>query len=333
MVRETLEAYETSRDMFGGWTVSATFADTREKWRATRWRSTNVGHVGLMPRRSDVLVEHLAYPLRACSTAVGLRARMRDRMSPRTSLRPLIVLTGIGAAISAVHCSSSDSKPTGSSCAFSNADPTTIRQLTADQQALVTRVSDHTKAALSAAEWRYLFKLRYAFFPRATVETDPVVVKALAAIAQATPSCAATNTGSADACDRFANVGRCWNHSPVNAATVPCLTWSMMVAGHAGCSMPTSAATAPVDSQAWDDAQDGKDTDDCEAPCFAGGGCSHGVCKCAADEAPCAGGCGRTKSDVANCGGCGNVCGASTPCVEGVCGGSADAGSDASDGG
>jgi hypothetical protein len=253
-------------------------------------------------------------------------------MSPRTSLRPLLVSAGIGAVISAIHCSSSDSGSSGPSCAFSDADPTTIRHLTAEQQTLVTRASDRTKAALSAAEWRYLFKLRYALFPRATVETDPVVTKALAAIAQDTPACATgatTSPASADVCERFVNVGQCWSHSPFAAATVPCFTWSMMVAGSAGCSAPASGTPAYVDGQAWDDAQDGRETDDCEAPCIAGGGCSHGTCKCAADEAPCAGGCGRMKSDVSNCGHCGIACGADTPCIEGVCGGAADAGSDA----
>ncbi|MEO7096509.1 MAG: hypothetical protein ABI175_24840 [Polyangiales bacterium] len=33
--------------------------------------------------------------------------------------------------------------------------------MTSDQESLVTRASGRTKAALSAAEWRYLFKLRY----------------------------------------------------------------------------------------------------------------------------------------------------------------------------
>ncbi|WP_146651515.1 hypothetical protein [Labilithrix luteola] len=263
-------------------------------------------------------------------------------MSPRTSLRSLLVLAGIGAAISAVHCSSSDSGSSGPSCVFSDADPTTIRHLTAEQQTLVTRASDRAKAALSASEWRYLFKLRYAFFPGATVQTDPVVVKALSAIAQDTPSCAkgaastTSSTNSVDVCDRFANAGRCWNNSPVAASTVPCFTWSMMVAASLGCNVPTSTASSAtyVDSEAWDDAQDGRETNDCEFPCIAGGGCSHGVCKCTADEAPCPGGCARTKSDASHCGGCGIACAAGTPCVEGVCGGPADAGSDAaSDGG
>lgn len=251
-------------------------------------------------------------------------------MSPRTSLRPLVVLAGIGAAISAAHCSSSESGPSGSSCAFSDADPTTIRRLTAEQQSLVTQATDRTKAALTPAEWRYLFKLRYAFFPRAAVETDPVVVKALATIAQATPSCAAgAKTSSVDACDRFVNVARCWSGSHVNSATVPCFTWSMMVANNAGCGVSTAPAAAPVDGEAWDDSQDGKETEDCEAPCIAGGGCSHGTCKCAADEAPCAGGCARTKSDESNCGGCGLACSAGIACIEGVCGGAVDAGLDA----
>jgi hypothetical protein len=259
---------------------------------------------------------------------------MRDRMSLRKLSRPLLVLAGVATTISAVHCSSSDSGSSHSSCALSDADPTLIRSLTTEQKTLVTQASDRTKAALSAPEWRYLFKLRYAFFPRAAVETDPVVVKALATIAQATPSCATGATASAhsiDACDRFANVGKCWTKSPVNATTVPCFTWAMMVASSAGCPAPTSAATAHVDGEAWDDAQDGHETDDCEAPCIAGGGCAHGTCKCAADEAPCPGGCGRTKSDVANCGHCGVVCGAGVACVEGVCGGAGetDAGADA----
>lgn len=257
-------------------------------------------------------------------------------MSPRTSLRSLLVLAGIGAAISAVHCSSSDGE-SGPSCAFSDADPTNIRHLTADQQALVTRAADRTKAALSAAEWRYLFKLRYAFFPGTTVQTDPVVVKALTAIAQDTPSCGTSGTSSTksvDVCERFANVGQCWTNSPVAASTIPCFMWSMMVAGSHGCSMPTSSSGTYVDSEAWDDAQDGRETADCEFPCIAGGSCTHGVCKCAADEAPCPGGCARTKSDVSHCGGCGNACAAGVACVEGVCGGTADAGSDAgSDGG
>lgn len=258
---------------------------------------------------------------------------MRDRMSPRTSLRPLLVLAGIGAAISAAHCSSSESGPSGPSCVFSEADPTTIRRLTAEQQNVVTQASGRTKAGLSAAEWRYLFKLRYAFFPRAAVESDPVVVKALGAMAQGAPSCTAgatTSANSFDACDRFVNASRCWNGSPVNAAVVPCFTWSMMVANNAGCGVSTAPAAAPVDGEAWDDSQDGRETDDCEAPCIAGGGCSHGTCKCAADEAPCAGGCARTKSDEANCGGCGLVCAAGVSCVEGACGGPVDAGSDAS---
>ncbi len=254
-------------------------------------------------------------------------------MSHRTALRTLGVSVAIGAAISALHCSSSDSD--SSSC--SDADPTTIRHLTAEQQTLATRASDRTKAALSAAEWRYLFKLRYARFPRAAVEADPVVVKALAAIAQDTPACATgTTTGpnAVDLCDRFVNVDRCWTSSPVTAATVQCFMWSMMVASSAGCSAPTSPTTAHVDAQAWDDSQDGRETDNCEAPCIAGGGCAAGVCKCPADEAPCAGGCGRRKSDVVNCGLCGNACAAGTACVEGVCGGAADAGADAaSDGG
>lgn len=258
-------------------------------------------------------------------------------MSLRTSLRTLLVLTAIGAAISALQCSSSDSGSSGPSCVLTDADPATIRHLTAEQQALVTRASDRTKAALSVAEWRYLFKLRYARFPRAAVEADPVVVKALAAIAQDTPSCATgatTRLNAADVCERFVNVGRCWANSPVAAATITCFTWSMMVAGSAACGVPTASTATHVDGQAWDDAQDGREAQGCEAPCIAGGGCSGGTCKCAADEAPCAGGCGRRKSDVVNCGGCGIACAAGTPCIEGVCGGTADAGSDAaSDGG
>jgi hypothetical protein len=246
-------------------------------------------------------------------------------------------LAAIGAGISALHCSSSDSGSSGSSCAFSDADPTTIRHLTAEQQTLVTSASDRTKAALSAAEWRYLFKLRYARFPRAAVETDPVVVKALAAIAQDTPSCARAATtppSSVDVCERFANAGQCWTSSPVAAATVPCFMWSMMVAGSAACAVPSAPAATHVDAQAWDDAQDGREAEGCEAPCIAGGGCFGGICKCPEDEAPCAGGCGRRKSDVVNCGVCGIACTAGTPCVEGVCGGTADAGADAaSDGG
>jgi hypothetical protein len=247
-------------------------------------------------------------------------------MSLRTSF---LVLGGVFTAISAVHCSSSDSGSSHPPCALDGADPTLIHRLTPEQQNLVTQASDRTKAALSAAEWRYLFKLRYAFFPRAAVETDPVVVKALAAIAPGTPSC--KTASSIDACDRFANVGRCWSISPINATTVSCFTWAMMVASSAGCPVPTSPAAAHVDAEAWDDAQDGHETADCEAPCIAGGGCAHGTCKCAADESPCPGGCGRTKSDVANCGHCGVVCAAGVACVEGVCGGATetDAGSDA----
>jgi hypothetical protein len=217
------------------------------------------------------------------------------------------------------------------------ADPGTIRRLTDEQKALVTRASDRTKAALSGPEWRYLFKLRYARFPRAAVETDPVVVKALAAISQETPSCATgttTHGSTADVCERFANVDRCWTNSPVAAATVPCFTWSMMVAASAACGVPTSPAAAHVDAQAWDDAQDGQESGGCEAPCIAGGGCNGGTCKCTADESPCAGGCGRKKSDVVNCGACGTTCAAGVSCIEGVCGGAADAGADAaSDGG
>ena len=73
-------------------------------------------------------------------------------MSPRTSLRSLLVLVAIGAGIGAVHCSSSDSGMSGPSCAFTNADPVTIRHLTAEQQTLVTRASARTKGALSGAE-------------------------------------------------------------------------------------------------------------------------------------------------------------------------------------
>lgn len=251
-------------------------------------------------------------------------------MSPRTTLRPFVVVAGIGAAVFAVHCSSSDSGSSGASCVFNDADPTTIRRLTTEQQSLVTQTSDRVKAALSGAEWRYLFKLRYAFFSRAAVEADPVVVKALTVVAQSTPACTGTTTSGStvDKCDRFVNVGRCWTGYPVNSATIPCFTWSMMIANSAGCGVTTSPAATYVDAEAWDDAQDGRETDDCSAPCIAGGGCSHGVCKCAAEESPCAGGCARTKSDVVNCGGCGHVCGAGIACVEGVCGGAADAGAD-----
>lgn len=244
-----------------------------------------------------------------------------------SSVRTLLVLAATGAAIFAVHCSSSDS---GSSSCVGNGDAATIRQLTAEQQTLVKRAGDRTKAALSGPEWRYLFKLRYARFTRVAVETDPVVVKALAAIAQDTPSCATGRATSTDVCERFVNVNRCWTGNPIAASTVPCFMWAMMVAGSAGCVVPTSPAAVHVDAQAWDDAQDGKETADCEAPCIAGGGCAKGTCRCAADEAPCEGGCGRKKSDVVNCGVCGTTCPAGIACVEGACGGAADAGSDAS---
>jgi hypothetical protein len=261
-------------------------------------------------------------------------------MSSFPSLRTLLVLGAVGAAVFALHCSSDDDNgSTASSCAFTDADPTSVRRLTAEQQALVTRASDRAKAALSPVEWRYLFKLRYAFFPRAVVETDPVVVKALTAIAQDAPSCATTGPKAAEACERFVNVGRCWAGSPIAEATVPCFTWPMMVAGGAACGVPTSPAANHVDAQAWEDSQDGRETDTCGAPCIAGGGCASGTCKCSGDEAPCPGGCARTKTDVVNCGACGRACAAGVSCVEGVCGGTADAGStdagdaDASDGG
>jgi len=253
----------------------------------------------------------------------------------------LLVLAAMGAAVSAVHCSSSDDG-SGSTCVLANANPTSIRRLTAEQQTLVTQASDRMKGALSAVEWRYLFKLRYVRLPRATVETDPVVVKALTAVAQGTPSCAtgATTTSGVDACDRFVNVARCWDNSSVSSATIPCFAWSMMVAGGTGCGVPASPAAAPVDAQAWDDSQDGRETGGCEAPCIAGGGCSNGTCKCASGEEACAGGCAREKSDIYNCGGCGIACPAGTPCVESTCGGPADADAgtdsgtaDASDGG
>lgn len=204
-------------------------------------------------------------------------------------------------------------------------------RLTPDQRALVTRATDRTKAALSGAEWRYLFKLRYERFPRASVEADPVVAKALATINQDTPSCAAgatTRSASVDVCNRFVNVDLCWKSNPVAASTVPCFVWSMIVAGSATCGLAAPGA-AHVDAQAWDDAQDGRETEGCEAPCIAGGSCASGTCKCPADEAACPGGCGRQKSDVVNCGGCGITCAAGTACVEGVCGGAADAGADA----
>ena len=248
-------------------------------------------------------------------------------MSHRTSLRALFGLAAIGTAIFAVHCSSSDSGTPAASC--SDADPTSIRQLTVDQKTLVTQTADHAKAALSPAEWRYLFKLRYAKLSRAVVETDPVVVKALATIAKDTSSCstgATAHPASFDPCERFVNVDKCWNDSPFAAATVPCFVWSMMVAGSDACAVPSAPSTNHVDAQAWDDSQDGRETADCEAPCFAGGGCSAGACRCAADEAACVGGCGRTTSDVLNCGACGVACAAGTACVEGVCGGTPDAG-------
>jgi hypothetical protein len=201
-------------------------------------------------------------------------------MSPRTSLRTLLALAAIGGAIFAVHCSS-DTTNSPSSCAFSDTNPSPIRHLTSDQQALLSRASDHAKSALSAAEWRYLFKLRYQRFPRAAVETDPVVIKALTAIAQEKPSCTAGATApkSADLCERFVNADRCWTDFPVAASTVTCFMWSMMVAGGAGCPVPSasSAAALHVDAQAWDDAQDGHETADCEAPCIAGGGCTKGA--------------------------------------------------------
>lgn len=239
--------------------------------------------------------------------------------------RPLLVLAGIGATVFAVHCSSSDSGSSAPSCTAN--DPTTIRHLTADQKTLVTQAGDRTKAALSAAEWRYLFKLRYAMFPRDAVETDPVVVKALATITQGTAACGGVTT-TADTCERFSHAEKCWNDSPVSSATVPCFMWSMIVATSFGCTAPTAGAADHVDPQAWDDSQDGIETTDCEAPCIAGGGCSHGACKCPADEAPCPGGCGRLKTDEKNCGRCEVACGAGVSCVEGACGGSADAGTD-----
>ncbi len=50
-----------------------------------------------------------------------------------------------------------------------------------------------------------------------------------------------------------------------------------------------------------------------------GDACAGGECACAVDEADCNGTCADTRSDPANCGGCGIACAAGEACTGGIC--------------